>query len=340
MPKKDKFKSFKSGVKHLLTSKIFFRLKIGLIVVVLVISSILGLILGTNFILETEGRLTLVGDQLKLEANNQNRFGVLAQTLQPTPTPLPQLLDQGITPPQFSALGVLAIDVDSGKILYEKNMHGRLSPASTTKMMTALVAVEYFKPADILVVTAEALVGGSTMGLNVGEKLTFRSLLYGMLLNSGNDAAYTIAANYPGGLDNFVLMMNKKAQELGLQNTNFQNPAGFDGLSHYSSPWDLSKIAQAVVANPQLAKAVSTKETEVTSMDKTSDHSLKNLNQLLTEPGVIGIKTGFTEKSGENLVLLVDRDDHKTLSVILGSQDRFGESKALIDWVYNNFKWQ
>lgn len=206
--------------------------------------------------------------------------------------------------------------------------------------MTALVAIEHFKPADILVVTEDSLVGGSTMGLKVGESLTFRSLLYGMMLNSGNDAAYTIAINYPGGFYAFIDQMNKKAGELGLRNTHFQNPAGFDNESHYSSTQDLLKVAKAAMQNSQFAKVVSTKETSVISWDKSNAHELKNLNKLLSIEGVLGIKTGFTEKSGENFVGLVERGGHKVMTVVLDSDDRFGESEALMDWVFQNYSWE
>ncbi len=241
--------------------------------------------------------------------------------------------------PNFSAHSVLALDLETGQLLYEKNIHQRLFPASTTKIMTALVALEHYKSADVLTITPEALVGGSSMGLSLGEQLTFRSLLYGMLLNSGNDAAFAIAVNYPGGVSAFVEKMNEKAMSLGLKDSHFQNPAGFDGADHYSSAYDLSQIAKAAVANNQLAKVVSTKETTILSLDKSKSHNLKNLNKLLGVDGVIGIKTGFTEEAGENLIGLVERNGRKVLTVVLSSSDRFGETKSLIDWVYNNFTW-
>lgn len=254
--------------------------------------------------------------------------------------PQVEIKDNGALPPGFSAKAVLAMDVDLNKVLYEKNSQMRLAPASTTKIMTALVANDYYKPADVLVVPGGALVGGSTMGLQVGENMTFRSLLYGMLLNSGNDAAYTIALNYPGGLTGFINKMNLKAEQFGLKNTHFENPAGFDGNNHYSSAADLAAIAKVAIKDPYLSKIFSTKETSVIAYDKTRAHALKNLNQLLSEKGVIGIKTGFTEKAGENFVGLVDRNGHKVLTVVLDSNDRFGESKKLMDWVYSNFKWE
>lgn len=253
---------------------------------------------------------------------------------------IPRLINPQTTPPELTAQAALLIDYASGMILFQKNIHEKLSPASTTKIMTALVGVEYFKPADSLIVPAQALVGGSSMGLVSGERITFRSLLYGMMLNSGNDAAYSIALNYPAGLESFVERMNQKAQSLGLKNTHFQNPAGFDAPDHFSTASDLIKIARVIVDDPQLSKVVSTKETSVISLDNKQSHFLRNINKLLSENGIVGIKTGYTQDSGENLVGLVERNDHKLLTVVLHSQDRFGETKALIDWVDNNFIWK
>lgn len=264
-------------------------------------------------------------------------------------TPPIAIESQGLEAPKFSAAAVFAQDLNTGQILYQKNIDKKLSPASTTKIMTALIAVKYYKPADILKVSGEGLVAGSSMGLKLGEQLTFRGLLYGMLLNSGNDAAFTIASNYPGGVSTFVEAMNKRAKELGLENTNFQNPAGFDGPNHYSSAADLAKIAKEAIQDPQITKIVSTKETSVTAYIESTDaampvknntHLLKNLNQLLGQDGVIGVKTGYTETAGENFVGLVERDNRKILTVVLSSNDRFGESKALMDWVYNNYSWK
>lgn len=260
----------------------------------------------------------------------------------------------GQTPqPQFSAWATIAVDLESGQILYENNIHVRHAPASTTKLMTALVAEDYYSTAQILTVPQNAMVDGSVMGLLPGQKLTYRGLLYGMLLSSGNDAAYTLAIDSPGGFGDFVAKMNQRSQDLGLEDTHFVNPAGFDNPNHYSSAYDLSQIAKAVSRDPQLSRVVATKDTAVTlwsPQQATAEASpsarvpktitLHNLNQLLNVPGVIGMKTGTTENAGENLVGLVERDGHKIITVMLGSKNRFIESKQLIDWVYSNYAWQ
>lgn len=246
----------------------------------------------------------------------------------------------GITPPSLSATSVLALDLDNDFVFFVKDPDKRVPIASTTKIMTALVALDHFQPNQVLTVPDTSLVSGSTMGLKSGEKLTFRSLLYGMLLNSGNDAAYAIAANFPGGVSAFVETMNTRAKALGLSNTHFENPAGFDSPNHFSSAADLSKIAAAATENPLLSRVVATREVTVSSVDQGVTHPLKNLNKLLGMPGVLGIKTGTTPAARENLVGLIERDDHLILTVILGSDDRFGETEKLLDWVTSNFDWQ
>jgi D-alanyl-D-alanine carboxypeptidase len=253
---------------------------------------------------------------------------------------IPKLKSDFTNVPFVSATAVIIKDLSSGTLLYVKDPDKRVPIASTTKIMTALVASEYFRPADVLKVYETSLVSGSSMGLKLGEEMTFRSLLYGMLLNSGNDAAFTIADNYPGGKDAFVKAMNVKAQNLGLINTHFENPAGFDDINHYSSANDLAKIAEAAISNSQFARIVSTKDTVVFSIDKQSEHQLKNLNKLLNLPGVLGIKTGTTPIAKENLVALVDRNNEKILIVVLGSDDRFAETEKMLDWAYANFTWE
>jgi serine-type D-Ala-D-Ala carboxypeptidase (penicillin-binding protein 5/6) len=262
---------------------------------------------------------------------------VLAETT--SQTPVVEIASKNMPEPELSAKAVVAFDTETGKILYQKNMDAPLAPASTTKIMTAIVAIEAFNNSDLLTVPPSALVGGSNMGLQVGEIMTFRSLLYGMMLNSGNDAAFTIAMNYPGGFDAFVFKMNEKAKELGLKNTHFDNPAGFDSPSHYSSAFDLLQIGRESIKNVRLGKVFSTKETQVTSIDKTQTHVLKNLNKLLGEAGIVGIKTGTTEMAGESLVGLSERGGHTVLTVMLNSKDRFGETKTLLDWIYSNYSW-
>lgn len=269
---------------------------------------------------------------LEIPQNNSAIAGIQKYNLPPTGGNIPV--------PRLSARSVLVKDLGTNTILYQKDANISVPIASTTKIMTALVASEYFKASSALTVSEGAKIVGSRVGLAFGEDLTFRSLLYGMLLSSGNDAAYAIAENYPGGVLGFVSAMNKKAALLNLTNTHFDNPAGFDSPKHFSSAKDLTVITEEALKNPELAKIFATKETNIVSIDKKYNHQLVNLNKLLSQvKGVLGVKTGFTQDAKENLVTFVSRDDHQILTVVLGSDDRFGESTKLIEWVYGNFKW-
>jgi len=247
---------------------------------------------------------------------------------------------KGMPVPDLTSRATFIKDLTTDNVLYQKNAGNSLPIASTTKIMTAIVASEYYKSNSPLTVKDGYKVDGAKVGVVGGEVLSFRSLLYGMLLNSGNDAAYVIAENYPGGVSNFVLSMNQKAGFLGLENTYFDNPAGFDSPNHFSSAKDLTRITEEALKDPQLVRIFATKDTEVTSLDKKNRHGLHNLNKLLSQVrGVLGVKTGYTAAAKENLVTLVERDEIRILVVVLGSDDRFGESTDLIEWSYNNFSW-
>lgn len=268
----------------------------------------------------------------KLPVNNSSVAGIQKFISPP--------ISQKNLPPAISAKSILVLDLGTDTTLLADQENVRLPIASTTKIMTALVASEYFKLDSVLTVNDGANIIGSKIGLTKGESMDFRSLLYGLLLNSGNDAAFTIAENYPGSTVGFVSAMNKKASLMGLKNTHFHNPAGLDHPDHYSSANDLAEITKEALKNMELARIFATKDTEVTSIDKKYTYQLHNLNKLLSSvAGVLGVKTGYTAEAKENLVTLVNRNDHRILIIVLGSNDRFGESTKLIDWTYSNFIW-
>lgn len=241
--------------------------------------------------------------------------------------------------PVFSARSIVAIDMDTGVTLYEKNPDESLLPASTTKILTALVALDYYSKMQVLTVDNFS-VAGQKMGLVAGEKITVNDLLYGLLVYSANDAAEVLARNYPGGREMFISAMNLKAKEIGLFHTSFENPSGLDGEKQRTSSKDLVKAALYAVKNPFFAQIVSTKETTVNSVDGKIAHKLTNINQLLGEEGVLGVKTGWTQNARENLVTYVKRDGKSVMIALLGSQDRFGETKQLISWIFDNYDWQ
>ena len=252
------------------------------------------------------------------------------------------VISKDATFPIFSAQGVLAVDLTSGVTLFEKDADKALLPASTTKIVTALVALNNFNKDDVIEI-GNISIEGQKMGLKKGEKIKVSDLLYGLLVYSANDAAEALAQNYDGGRDAFVIAMNNIAKSLHLENTNFTNPSGLDGNGNHivSTARDLIRVSTYAMKNSEFAKIVATKEITVKSADGKIAHKLTNVNELLGKvPGVLGVKTGWTENARENLVTYIERDNYKIMIAVLGSQDRFGETKELINWIFANYSWQ
>ncbi|MBI4057858.1 D-alanyl-D-alanine carboxypeptidase [Candidatus Microgenomates bacterium] len=242
-------------------------------------------------------------------------------------------------PPHIKAAAVIIQDTDSGAVFYERNADSLLPPASTTKIMTALVALEHFNIDDVVTV-GQIDVGGQTMELVNGEQLTVEDLLYGLLIFSANDAAEVLVRSFPGGRQAFITAMNEKAKLLHLSNTHFMNPSGLYEASHVSTARDLARLASYAEENPIFSKIVSTRSRTVVALNNVKAHKLVNLNMLLgSVPGVLGVKTGRTDEGGEALVTFIERGGHSLMIVILGSVDRFGDTKALIDWAYTSYSW-
>ncbi len=248
-----------------------------------------------------------------------------------SPAPLP--VSQNIPPPTVSAHNIFIIDRSSKNVLFSQNADEQIFPASTTKMMTALVTLDHYRLTDQITVSREYKIG-QNIGFKPGEILTVEQLLYALLVQSANDAAEILAENYPGGRASFINAMNSKAIKIHLTNTHFANPTGVDQDGHYSTAADLARLADVALRQEEFAKVVATENAVV------STHILTNVNQLLGKiPGVLGVKTGFTEGAGQALVTLVDRDNHPVILAVLASKDRFADSSALITWVYSNFHW-
>ncbi|MBI3559119.1 D-alanyl-D-alanine carboxypeptidase [Candidatus Gottesmanbacteria bacterium] len=243
--------------------------------------------------------------------------------------------------PEISAVSAVVLDLESGTWLYEKNPNEKLRPASITKLMTALVSLDYYKTDQVLIVKRlPPAKGESEMKLAVGDKVSVQNLLYGLLVPSGNDAAYTLADNYPGGIENFIYSMNKKAKELRMKNTHFDNPSGLDTDNHYSSARDVALLTAAALKNPLISKIVATYGITLTDATGKKFYPVKNVNQFLGYLyGADGVKTGFTELAGECLAASVSRDGHRVISVVLKSNDRFSDSAMLLEWAYRNFIW-
>lgn len=262
------------------------------------------------------------------------------------PFPLPSIAPYptnvtGVRPgDEVTAGGVVIEDVDSGVVLFQRNSYESFSPASTTKILTALVILDTFSLDDVM--TVKTLQNnGASMKLVAGERITVENLLYGALIQSGNDAAWALAENYPGGVEAFVVAMNEKAKDLHLTHSHFTNPVGFDDPTHKMTPMDLARLAGVALSNKTIVKMVAIPQITISDVTHTYFHNLTNVNALLGKiPGVGGIKTGWTEEAGENLVTLVERGGHRIIIVVLKSKDRFTDTTKLIDWVFTNHRWE
>lgn len=236
--------------------------------------------------------------------------------------------------PEVYAEGIYIVDLPSFTPLAQRNPHQRFFPASTTKILTALVAADVYKP-DEVVTIKRTVSDGQIMGLMIGEKITVENLFYGLLVYSGNDAAYVLADNY--GYQKFIALMNQKAKELKMDSSYFKNPEGLDEDGQYSSPFDLALAARELLKNKYLAKIVSTKEITVSDVDFKYFHKLENVNKLLGEvQGLGGLKTGYTESAGENLISFYKKNGHEFVIVILKSTDRFTDTRNIVSWLEEN----
>lgn len=233
-----------------------------------------------------------------------------------------------------SASSAILMDAGSGRVLYAQNTEEECSIASTTKLMTALAVVEHVPDLSALVTVPDEAVGveGSSIYLNYGEQLTIEQLLYGLLLQSGNDAAVALAIVCAGDVKTFVGWMNDKAQELGLSHSHFENPNGLEGEAHYSCARDMAILAQAVLRNPCLSAIVSTKSYSF------GVRTLVNHNKLLWRyPGCVGLKTGYTQKAGRTLVSAATQGHTTLIAVTLHDPDDWDDHVALLDYGFQTW---
>ena len=239
----------------------------------------------------------------------------------------------------ISAKAYVLMDAASGDVLLESDMNERMSMASTTKIMTALLALEYHDIDKEFTVAPESVhVEGSSMGLLEGDVVTLRALSYGMLLKSGNDAANATAYALAGGIDSFAGIMNAKAKELGMDSTNFETPSGLDSENHYSTAYDMAILARAALSNEIFAGICSTQRAEVSYGNPPYNRWMKNHNRLLSEyEGCIGVKTGFTKKSGRCLVSAAERDGARLICVTLSAPDDWNDHKKLFDYGFERY---
>ena len=293
-------------------------------------------------------------------------------------TPVPERSPAEISP-VIKAKAAIAVDLENGLVLYEKNIHDPLPIASLTKLMTAVIVLEENDLKQVVKVSkVAAKTEGSKIWLAADEKITVEDLLYAVMIPSANDAAVALAENNSETEQKFVEKMNKKARELGLISSNFINATGLDeaakstpgasakqdpesasylpqmfGLGllssieakpeteNYSTAYDLTLLARYAYGKSFVRRAAVKKELEISSVNGVLKHELKNTNDLLgSYLKVLGLKTGTTDDAGECLISIIENDQgHDILTVVLNSPSRYNETKILADWVFRAYKW-
>ena len=240
----------------------------------------------------------------------------------------------------LSAKSAVLLDADSGAVLYEQNARERMGMASTTKIMTALTVVRLTDTDRVVSIPAEAVgTEGSSVYLCAGEKLTVEQLLYALLLSSANDAAVALAIVCAGSVDAFAEHMNAYARELGLVDTNFVNPHGLYDDDHYTTAYDLALISREALRVDLLADVFATYKKQIPFDGEDGKRLLVNHNKLLnTYDGAIGMKTGFTKKTGRCLVSAARRDGLTLIAVTLSAPDDWRDHTAMLDYGFEVYE--
>ena len=247
--------------------------------------------------------------------------------------------------PKVEAKGAVLIDEKTGRVLWEKNAYDQMAMASTTKIMTLIVALENGNMQDKVKISSKAARQPKVkMNLDVDEEIKLEYLLYALMLQSFNDSAVAIAEHIGGDVETFCQMMTDKAKEIGAYNTCFETPSGLDGDKHYSTPYDMALIAKYALDNEEFIRITNTPNIEVHS--NKANYSLVNKNRLLRQvSGAKGVKTGFTNKAGHCFVGAVERDELSIISVVLGSgwghdrEQKWIDTKEILSYGFDNFKY-
>jgi serine-type D-Ala-D-Ala carboxypeptidase (penicillin-binding protein 5/6) len=241
----------------------------------------------------------------------------------------------------ISANSYFVIDNTSQTIVLEKNPQLPLPPASTTKLMTVFTALKKYDFNEVVSVSTASALKNDGGGLYPLEKVRVKDLAAASLVRSANDAAYALADHFPGGYFSFVEEMNKEAKEINLTSTRFENPVGYDHPDNVSTAHDLAVLTMRVFKEPAIAEWMGLKNYIVENESKTIRHFLFSTNELLGgEEGVIAGKTGTTPMAKEVLISIAEINDHQYILVIMGSEDRYGDTKILLNWIKENLKWE
>lgn len=239
------------------------------------------------------------------------------------------------------ARAMAVVERDSGRLLYQKNSNEKLAMASTTKIMTALVAIKNCKDFDEKFKVDDRAVGieGTSLYLRKNEEKSVRELLYGLLLSSGNDAAMALACKIAGSEEEFCKMMNEEAKRIGAINTNFVNPHGLDIEGHYTTAYDLALITAEAMKNELFKEIVATKRTKVSGNEEVEEKFLRNKNRLLwSVEGCNGVKTGFTDNAGRCFVCSIEKDGMTLICTVLNCGPMFEEAEKLLYTAFDNYK--
>lgn len=232
--------------------------------------------------------------------------------------------------PSIKASALYMVELKSGRVLLEKDPARRLPPASLTKIMTALIALESAPLQEVVKIDRRALVHPSSLKFQPGEEFLLRDLLTAMLVSSSNDACEAIAWHVGGNADKFVAMMNERARTLGLHNTHFANACGFDAPGHYSTAADLAKLTEQALQEPVFSMMVRTIVRDIASVDGKRQMVIHSTNELLLDPDVNGVKTGYTSKAGRCLIASMFKDGHRLLLVGLNVMDQWEQATRLL----------
>lgn len=242
--------------------------------------------------------------------------------------------------PQLSTNFYILIDNETNQILVSENENTRIYPASTTKLVTALTALNIY-PLEEVVTISKDYVDGKVMELKSGDKVTIKTLVAGLLIHSANDAAFSLASHYPQGITGFVDQMNLLTKKYGLKNTHFVNFDGLHSPDHYSTVYDLSQIARIAIQNSTLRNYVKIKSMELTDIYGQKVYKVLSTNELLgVLPEVEGLKTGWTPEASGSFIALLNIDGHYLISVVAQSEDRFNDTKILLNWAKENLTWR
>lgn len=238
---------------------------------------------------------------------------------------------------KINAKSGILIEVNTGRVLFSYNSNMKLPMASTTKIMTALLAIEYGNLDDLVIIKRSSVgIEGSSIYLKEGESIRLRDLLYGLMLRSGNDAAMAIAEHIGGTVDNFIKLMNRKAKELGAINTNFTNPHGLHDENHYTTAYDLALITREALKKKEFRDIVKSK---VWIADRDKNKYFYNKNKTLWQyKGGDGVKTGYTKKAGRCLVSSATRNGMQLVAIVLDDHSWFNDCYKLLDYGFSVFK--